>query len=72
MGRFLVWPDFLLSFVGAKGGRLLRGDTVVSRRGSDFPFPVVTSTALSVLLTLVSGSSRRSVAESPYCRHLQP
>lgn len=67
MDRFLVWLGtgilvlgllmiglgFLLAAVGAKGGRLLPGDIVVSRPGFSFAFPVVTSIVLSVLLTLI-------------------
>ena len=67
MDRFLVWLGigilvlgismiglgFLLNALGAKGGRLLPGDIVISRPGFAFAFPVVTSIVLSVLLTLI-------------------
>ena len=67
MDRFLVWLGtailllgilmiglgFLLSAVGAKGGRLLPGDIVISRPGFAFALPVVTSIVLSILLTLI-------------------
>lgn len=53
MDRFFVWLGFLLNAVGAKGGRLLPGDIVISRPGFAFAFPMVVSVVLSVLLTLM-------------------
>ena len=38
---------------GARGGRLLPGDIVISRPGFTFVFPLVTSILLSLLLTLI-------------------
>jgi len=43
---------------GARGGRLLPGDIVVSRPGFTFVFPIVTSILLSLLLTLALWAMR--------------
>jgi len=53
MGLLLVGLGLLAGALGAKGGRLLPGDIVISRPGFTFVFPVVTSIVLSVLLTLL-------------------
>lgn len=41
------------ALLGARGGRLLPGDIVVSRPGFTFVFPIVTSILLSLALTLI-------------------
>ncbi len=53
LGAVTIAVGLLLGAVGARGGRLLPGDIVISRPGFTFVFPVVTSIVLSVLLTLV-------------------
>ena len=64
MERLLIWMGLSLILagivlaalgfaLGARGGRLLPGDIVVSRPGFTFVLPVATSLLLSLLLTLV-------------------
>jgi len=67
MGRMLIWIGTglavlgltvialggVLSALGAKGGRLLPGDIVVSRPGFRFVLPIATSLAASAVLTLL-------------------
>ncbi len=64
MARVLVWfglglalMGLLLAGVGAllslRGGRGLPGDIVISRPGLTVYFPIATSIALSILLTLI-------------------
>jgi membrane protein implicated in regulation of membrane protease activity len=67
MGRLLIWSGisllvlgalmvglgFLMAAAGARGGRILPGDIVVSRPGFTVYFPIVTSLVLSLLLTLI-------------------
>lgn len=66
MERFLLWCGLSLVLVGllvaglgvlmgALGGRgrLLPGDIVISRPGFTLYFPIVTSLALSLLLSLI-------------------
>ena len=66
MDRMLVWfglglvgvgvliaaLGLLLGAVGARGGRLLPGDIVISRPGFTFIFPLATSVLVSLALTL--------------------
>ncbi len=67
MDRLIIWFGLILVMVGvltiaigllfgvagARGGRLLPGDIVISRPGFTFVFPLATSIVLSILLTLV-------------------
>ena len=64
MDRMLVWfglglvgvgvliaaLGLLLGAVGARGGRLLPGDIVISRPGLTFIFPLATSVLVSLVL----------------------
>ncbi len=50
LGLLTIGLGALLGVLGARGGRLLPGDIVVSRPGFTFVFPVVTCLVLSVLL----------------------
>lgn len=49
MGLLMVGLGLLAGHLG-KGGRLLPGDTVISRPGFTFAFPIVTSIVLSIML----------------------
>ena len=67
MGRALLWSGaalpavgliamgvgLLLSLLGARAGRLLPGDSVISRPGFVFAVPLATSLLVSLLLTLL-------------------
>lgn len=67
MGRALLWWGLALivvgpitmgvglplALVGAREGRLLPGDIVISRPGFVFAFPLATSLLVSLLLTLL-------------------
>ncbi len=53
LGLLVIGLGVLLAALGARGGRLLPGDIVVSRPGFTFAFPVVTCLVLSLLLTLI-------------------
>ncbi len=53
VGVLTIGIGLLFGVVGARGGRLLPGDIVISRPGFTFVFPVATSIVLSILLTLV-------------------
>lgn len=53
VGVLTIAIGLLFGVVGARGGRLLPGDIVISRPGFTFVFPVATSIVLSILLTLV-------------------
>ena len=67
MGRALLWSGLallalgaitlgvglLLALLGARGGRLLPGDIVISRPGFVLAFPLATSLLVSLLLTLL-------------------
>ena len=53
LGLLSIGLGALLSAMGAKQGRLLPGDVVISRPGFTFVFPVVTCLLLSALLTLI-------------------
>jgi hypothetical protein len=53
LGLVMVALGVLLSSLGAKGGRLLPGDIVVSRPGLTFVFPIATCLLLSIVLTLI-------------------
>jgi hypothetical protein len=53
VGLIFVGLGALTGLLGAKGGRLLPDDIVLSRPGFAFVFPVVTCVLLSVLLILV-------------------
>jgi len=53
MGIVIAALGLLLGAVGARGGRLLPGDIVISRPGFTFIFPLATSILVSVVLTLV-------------------
>ena len=67
MGRVLLWSGavllavalitmgvgLLLNLLGARAGRLLPGDIVISRPGFVFAFPLATSLLVSLLLTLL-------------------
>ncbi len=53
IGVLTVGVGLLLGLLGARGGRLLPGDIVVSRPGFTFVFPIATSIVLSLVLTLL-------------------
>jgi len=67
MDRMLIWLGLglagaglliaalgaFLGAIGARGGRLLPGDMVISRPGFTFIFPLATSILVSLLLTLI-------------------
>jgi hypothetical protein len=57
MGLSLILAGIVLATLGfalgARGGRLLPGDIVVSRPGFTFALPIATSLLPSLLLTLV-------------------
>ncbi len=53
LGILLVGLGLVAGALGLKGGRVLPGDIVISRPGFTFYFPIVTSLALSIFLTLV-------------------
>jgi hypothetical protein len=52
MGVLIAALGLLLGAVGARGGRLLPGDIVISRPGFTFIFPLATSVLVSLALTL--------------------
>jgi hypothetical protein len=53
MGVLTIGAGLLAAALGARGGRLLPGDIVISRPGITIVFPIATSIVLSLLLTLV-------------------
>jgi hypothetical protein len=53
LGLLTVGLGALMGAVGARGGRLLPGDIVISRPGFTLVFPIATSLLLSVVLTLL-------------------
>jgi hypothetical protein len=53
MGILIAALGFFLGAVGARGGRLLPGDIVISRPSFTFVFPLATSILASVALTLI-------------------
>ncbi len=53
IGVLLLGAGLLFGALGARGGRLLPGDIVISRPGFTFVFPLATSLVLSLLLTLI-------------------
>ncbi len=52
-GGCLVAVGVVMMLLGRVGGRLLPGDIVIERPGFSFYFPIGTSIALSILLTLI-------------------
>jgi len=53
LGLLLAAAGLLLGWAGARGGRLLPGDIVISRPGFTLFLPVATSLVISLLLTLL-------------------
>ena len=53
LGLVMIAMGALLSALGARGGRLLPGDIVISRPGFTFVLPIGTSLVLSAVLTLL-------------------
>ncbi len=53
LGLVTIGVGLLFGALGARGGRLLPGDIVISRPGFTFLFPITTGIVLSLLLTLL-------------------